>query len=72
VTESQSTIERPAYAPGDTYNVEAGVSMFIEITRDWLIFMNAAVESLGDDVTASPIVSEDYVIKGFAAINYVF
>ncbi len=72
VSESESTIERSAYTLDDTYSVEAGLSMFIEITRDWLIFMNAGVESLGDEVTASPIVSEDYVIKGFAAINYVF
>jgi len=72
VAENESTIERPAYSPGDTYSVEAGVGMFIEITRDWLIFMNVAAESLGDEVTASPIVSEDHVIKGFAAINYVF
>ena len=31
-----------------------------------------ATESLSDEVTNSPIVSEDYVVKGFAAINYVF
>lgn len=72
VAENESTIERPAYTLDDTYSVEAGVGMFVEITRDWLIFMNVAAESLGDEVTASPIVSEDYVIKGFAAINYVF
>lgn len=72
VAESESAIERPAYTLDDTYSVEAGVGMFIEITRDWLIFMNVAAESLGDEVTASPIVSEDYVLKGFAAINYVF
>ena len=72
VSESESRVDRPAYTPGDTYSVEAGVSMFIEITRDWLFFMNVAAESLSDEVTASPIVSEDYVIKGFAAINYVF
>jgi outer membrane protein len=51
---------------------EVGVSLFIEITRDWLVFMNVAAEALGDDVTSSPIVGEDHVIKGFAAINYVF
>ncbi len=72
VSDSESTIERPAYTLDDTYSVEAGVSMFIEITRDWLLFINVAAESLSDEVTASPIVSEDYVIKGFAAINYVF
>jgi outer membrane protein len=72
VAESLATSERPAYTLDDTYSVEAGVGMFIEITRDWLVIMNIAAESLGDDVTASPIVNEDYVIKGFAAINYVF
>jgi outer membrane protein len=72
VSDSQATSERTAYTLGDTYSVEAGVGIFIEITRDWLFFMNVATESLSDDVTASPIVSEDYVIKGFAAINYVF
>jgi len=72
VTESQATIDRPVYYLDDVYSVEAGVSMFIEITRDWLIFMNVAAESLSDEVTNSPIVSEDYVVKGFAAINYVF
>jgi hypothetical protein len=34
--------------------------------------MNVAAEALSDQVQASPIVSEEYVIKGFAAINYVF
>jgi outer membrane protein len=72
VAKAQATIDRPAYYLDDVYSVEAGLSMFIEITRDWLIFMNVAVESLSDEVTGSPIVSEDHVIKGFAAINYVF
>jgi len=72
VAESQSTVERPTYKLDDVYSVEAGLGVFIEITRDWLIVMDVAVESLSDEVTASPIVSEDHVIKGFAAINYVF
>jgi hypothetical protein len=46
--------------------------MFIEITQDWLIFVSTSVEFLDSAVTDSPIVSEDYVIKGFGAINYVF
>ena len=46
--------------------------MFIEITRDWLFFMNVAAEALSQEVQESPIVGEDHVIKGFAAINYVF
>ena len=72
VPDEKATATRQAYYLDDTYSVEAGLGMFIEITRDWLFFMNVAAESLSDEVTESPIVSEDYVIKGFAAINYVF
>ncbi|MFC1665173.1 MipA/OmpV family protein [Pseudomonadota bacterium] len=68
----KATASRPAYELGDTFSVEAGLGMFIEITRDWLFIMNAGIEYLDDEVTNSPIVSEDYVVKGFAAINYVF
>jgi len=72
VPASKATAERPAYTLGDTYSVEAGIGAFVEITRDWLFFISIAGESLSDEVTASPIVSEDHVFKGFAAINYVF
>lgn len=72
VAEYQATAVRPAYSPGSTHSIEAGLNMFIEVTRDWLIVLNVAAELLSDEVTASPIVSENHVIKGFAAINYVF
>ena len=72
VTEKEANALRPAYILDDTNSIEAGVSLFIEITRDWLVFMNVAAESLSEEVTASPIVSEDSVIKGFIAVNYVF
>ena len=72
VSNAQATAERPAYSLSDVYSVEAGVGVFIEITSDVLIIMNVAAEALSSEVTASPIVSEDYVIKGFAAINYIF
>ena len=72
VANAQASADRPAYSLGDVYSVEAGVGVFIEVTSDILIIMNVAAEALSSEVTASPIVSEDYVIKGFAAINYVF
>jgi len=72
VPDSQATAERPAYNLSNTYSVEAGLGVFIEVTRDVLIIMNVAVESLSDEVKASPIVNEGHVIKGFATINYVF
>jgi len=72
VPASQATPTRSAYVLDDTVGIEAGLGMFIKIRRDWLIVMNVAAELLADEVSASPIVTEDYVISGFAAINYVF
>ena len=72
VPANKATTDRPAYTLDDVMSVEAGFRMFIEITRDWLFVVNIAAESLGNEVTSSPIVSENNVIKGFAVINYVF
>jgi outer membrane protein len=72
VPADKATAARPAYEPGSTTSVEAGVGLFIEITREWLFVMDANIEKFSDEVTNSPIVDQDYVIKGFAAINYVF
>ena len=69
---SQATPARPSYVLSDTISVEGGLGVSVEVTRDWLVAMSANVEWLGDDVTNSPIVSDDYVVKGFAAINYIF
>ncbi len=69
---SKALPERPAYDLDDTVSVEGGMGVFIEITKDWLVIVRSSVELLDDKVTDSPIVSENYVIKGFGAINYVF
>jgi outer membrane protein len=72
VPEGKATVDRPAYALDDVISVETGLGMSIEITRDWLVIVNAGVELLDKQVTDSPIVEKDYVVKGFAAINYIF
>ncbi len=72
VPTNKATLGRPAYDLDDTFTTEGGLGLFIEITRDWLVVINASMEILGDSITDSPIVSEDNVFKGFAAINYVF
>jgi outer membrane protein len=72
VPSSKATPERPEYKLDSVINVEGGVGLFIEITRDWLAILNTSVEFLDKDVIDSPIVSEDYTIKGLAVINYVF
>ena len=72
VPEDKATISRPAYELDDTFSLEAGVGTFIELSRDWRIVFNMSIEFLEDEVTDSPIVSDNYVVKGFATINYVF
>jgi outer membrane protein len=72
VPEDKATNERPAYALDDTISFEAGLGIFIDISRTWMMVMKVESEFLDRDVTNSPIVTDDYVIKGFSAINYAF
>jgi outer membrane protein len=67
-----ASVDRPAYAVGDIVTTEVGVGTFIELSRDWRLLINAGVEFFPGEVTDSPIVDEDQVIKGFTALNYVF
>lgn len=63
---------RPAYNTGSSISYEAGFSSFIELTEDWRIVLSLSTEFLPDEIVASPIVADDRVIKGFAALTYVF
>ena len=72
VAPDQALPERPEYELEDILSLEAGLGSFVEITRDWRIVLNVAVEFFDDEVSDSPIVVEDSVIKGFIALNYVF
>lgn len=72
VPQQKATPDRPAYRPGSVFTMDVGVNMLYEITTDWLLVMNVAAEIFDDQITDSPIVDEDYVLKGFFAINYVF
>ena len=72
VPQKKATAARPAYRLDSVFTADVGVGMLYEITTDWLLVMNVAVEFFDDEITDSPIVDEDYVIKGFLAVNYVF
>ncbi|WP_226662133.1 MipA/OmpV family protein [Microbulbifer aggregans] len=63
---------RPAYDVGSTITMEAGIGGMLEITEHWRLVLDLNAEYLGDDISDSPIVDEDYVLKGFAAITYTF
>ena len=66
------TPTRPAYNTGSSISYEAGIASFIELTEDWRIILSVSAEFLPDEITNSPIVADDHIIKGFAAITYVF
>ena len=72
VPPSAATFTRPAYDTGSSVSYEVGVGSFIELTEDWRIVLNVSAEFLPSEIAASPIVADDQVIKGFAAITYVF
>jgi len=72
VPQSAATPARPAYSTGSSISYEAGLASFIELTESWRILLSLSAEFLPDEVEASPIVAEDRVVKGFAAITYVF
>ena len=72
VAETAATEARPAYETGSSISYEVGIGTFIELTEEWRILLNVSAEFLPDEIVDSPIVAEDRVIKGFAAITYVF
>lgn len=71
VAQKKATADRSAYRLDDVFTVDVGVGVLYEITTEWLLVMNVAVEFFDDDITDSPIVDEDYVVKGFFAVNYI-
>jgi outer membrane protein len=72
VPQAAATLTRPAYDVGSTTSLEAGLGVFVELSEDWRIIVNVAAERLDDDVTRSPIVDDDLVVKGLALVTYVF
>jgi MipA family protein len=72
VPRDNATAVRPAYRVDSVFTADVGVGILYEITTDWLLVANVAVEFFDDEITDSPIVNEDYVIKSFFAVNYVF
>jgi outer membrane protein len=72
VPAAAATPQRPAYELGSTTSIEAGIGVFVELSEDWRIIVNIAAEQLDDEVTRSPIVDDDLVVKGLAVVTYIF
>lgn len=69
---AQATAARPAYLPGSSSTLGAGISTLFEITEDWRLLFNLSAERLGSELRDSPLVDEEYVIKGFLGATYTF
>lgn len=72
VPAAAATADRPAYELGSTTSVEAGMTVLIELNDSWRVIANVAAEQLDSDITRSPIVDDDVVVKGLAIITYIF
>lgn len=72
VSTQQAQTGRPFYEPGDSLNPVVQLGSTIELTRNWLIIGSLGAEFLDGDIRQSPIVSDDYVLQGFFAVNYLF
>jgi MipA family protein len=72
VPDTQARPGRPAYAPGDTLAWEVGFGGFVELRRGWRLVLAGSVAWLPAEITGSPIVEDDRVWSGFAALNRVF
>ena len=67
-----ATTTRSAYAAGSSVSYAVGLSSSVELTERWRILLNLSVEFLPDEITNSPIVGDDQVVQGFAALTYAF
>jgi outer membrane protein len=72
VPASAATLSRPAYSAGSSISYAIGFSSFVELTENWRILLNLSTEFLPDEIANSPIVGDDRVVQGFAALTYVF
>jgi MipA family protein len=68
----RANAQRSAYAVEDSFSWELGLGSFIELSSNVRLIVSVASEFLGSEITDSPIVSKDYVVKGFSALSYAF
>lgn len=63
---------RPAYEPGATVNLTAGVFGFAPVGRKWAAQGFLELEKLGREIQDSPIVDQDLGLTTFAGLSYRF
>lgn len=60
------------YATDAAYNINIGLSIFIDITDDIRLIANSQYAWLDSTLHGSPIVADDTVTSGFIAVTYVY
>lgn len=63
---------RPAYEPGDTVNLTAGMFAFAPVSQKWIFQGFVEAERLGGNIQDSPIVDQDLGWTAFAGLSYQF
>lgn len=73
VKNSEARIGRPAYTADDDLNYRLGVvAVYQQKTSPWLFAGGLRYDILGDEITDSPIVSEDEEMTAFIGFAYQF
>lgn len=72
VSEHESRPDRPVYAPGSSYELEAELLATRPLFGDFSLMLLFGVAYLGGDITDSPLVEEDYEFEGAIGIAYTF
>lgn len=72
VPADRARADRPAYRVGDAFVPESGLGLFVELKGSWRLILNGSVKFLPAEIADSPIVEQDYVVGGFAAVTRLF
>lgn len=72
VRSSEAIAGRPQYDAGDSTGLTAGLRLNYRLDDRWSLMAMAFIEWLGDEITDSPIVDEDYVASFLTGIVYRF
>jgi len=67
-----ATDTRVDYVPGSTLSVGVAVGSMFELSEKWQLFINTGVNFLPDEITDSPLVSDDIVLSLISVVSYVF
>ncbi len=70
ITEPETRPGRPVYTPAGDFNYRLRLRTGIQLSNRWLLSLTVAAESLGDEVTNSPIVGRDTIYSYDVGLAY--